>query len=72
VKFTCEFRNKSNQSRTEVVALQPAEVSSVKNLLLHRGSEESSVMAQAYALAAAYRTMPAGFEHFAVTALTPN
>jgi hypothetical protein len=70
--FSCEFRNSSGESRTEIVTLQPAEISSVNMLLMQRGSEESSVMATAYAIRGAYRMMPNGFEHFAVTALTTN
>jgi hypothetical protein len=69
VKFSLEFRNISGEAKTEIVALDPIEIASVTALLDQRRIEESSAMAITYAIQAAYRTMPNGFEYFAATAI---
>ena len=69
MKFRLEFRNISGETRTEIVTLDPVEISSVNALLNQRGAEESSAMAIAYAIQAAYRTMPTGFEYFAAASI---
>jgi hypothetical protein len=69
VKYNCEFRNIAGEIKTVIVELDPIEISSVNTLRERRGAEESGVMAITYAIRAAYRLMPNGFEYFAATAL---
>lgn len=64
MKFTCHFLNPdTDERRTIIASLTPAECWSIESLRKHKGTETAEVHAEAHALRHAYAELPDGFRH---------
>lgn len=69
MRFTVRFRKYEGEFRTIIAHLSAREVESVEALRKSKGTQTADDAAAAYALRAAYREVPAGFDHIAPPAL---